>query len=282
MSAMFLRFVLTAGLSVSIKAVAVSQPEQTQEEPLRKAQAVLPKYKITEKRIQCTDHDSLRRAFFGDLHVHTTLSLDAKVQDTRTTPADAYRFAKGERLGMQPYNANNKPSVYAQISRPLDFVAVTDHAETLGENLICSTPGMQGYDSWPCLGYRWFPNIVGLFFSMKATDGERLAGLCGDKGGICLQASRGPWKEIQQAAEAAYDRSEDCAFTSFVGYEWTGGIFPESLLVANIHGNVIFRNAVVPALPTSYVEANNALALWRRLDDQCLGNDSGCDVGLVG
>ena len=47
----------------------------------------------------------------------------------------------------------------------------------------------------------------------------------------------------QEAAEAAYDRSAACRFTTFVGYEWS--LTPGSV---NLHRNVIFRNAVVPSL----------------------------------
>ena len=34
---------------------------------------------------------------FGDLHVHTALSLDAATQGTINRPDDAYRYAMGER-----------------------------------------------------------------------------------------------------------------------------------------------------------------------------------------
>jgi hypothetical protein len=38
-----------------------------------------------------------RRAFFGDLHLHTGYSFDAySFMGTRSTPDEAYRFAKGE------------------------------------------------------------------------------------------------------------------------------------------------------------------------------------------
>src|SRR5581483_9096349 len=39
-----------------------------------------------------------RRVFFGELHLHTAYSLDAwaLIPGLRTTPDDAYRFARGE------------------------------------------------------------------------------------------------------------------------------------------------------------------------------------------
>ena len=43
---------------------------------------------------------------FGDLHVHTALSLDAATQGTINRPDDAYRYAMGERISIQPYDEN--------------------------------------------------------------------------------------------------------------------------------------------------------------------------------
>ena len=64
-----------------------------------------------------------RKAYFGDLHVHTTYSFDAYAFGTLATPYDAYRFAKGEAI------AKNPAGFDMQLSRPLDFYAVTDHAQ---------------------------------------------------------------------------------------------------------------------------------------------------------
>jgi hypothetical protein len=63
----------------------------------------------TETRAPCANADPLRRPFFGDTHVHTALSFDAMAQGTRATPHDAYRFARGEAIGVQPYGADGKP-----------------------------------------------------------------------------------------------------------------------------------------------------------------------------
>src|SRR3954454_12280820 len=66
-----------------------------------------------------------RKAYFGDLHLHTSYSFDAYVLfASRVTPEQALRFAKGEAV----------PFLDKQVKRaePLDFLAVTDHSENIG------------------------------------------------------------------------------------------------------------------------------------------------------
>ena len=101
-------------------------------------------FAVTEARQPCEAYHPLRQPFFGDTHVHTAYSLDASTQDTRNTPRDAYRFARGEPIGIQPYDDEGRPLRTVQLTRPLDFAAVTDHAELLGEVGICKTPGLPG------------------------------------------------------------------------------------------------------------------------------------------
>ena len=66
-----------------------------------------------------------RSAYFGDLHVHTAYSFDGYAFGTLATPYDAYRFARGEAI-------KNPGGYNMQLSRPMDFYAVTDHAMFLG------------------------------------------------------------------------------------------------------------------------------------------------------
>lgn len=50
-------------------------------------------------REPCNAHFRERQALFGDLHIHTGVSMDANSLGTRTTPSDAYRYARGETIG---------------------------------------------------------------------------------------------------------------------------------------------------------------------------------------
>ena len=79
-----------------------------------------------------------RRAFFGEMHLHTTLSFDAWTFGTKITPDEAYKFARGETVMVPIEQVQHeqgitaKNAVPAKRSWPLDFMAVTDHSEGMG------------------------------------------------------------------------------------------------------------------------------------------------------
>ncbi len=231
---------------------------------------------LLEKLGRCADLNPLRNAYFGDTHVHTAMSLDASLQGTRLRPADAYRFARGEKLGIQPYDADGQAMRTLQLARPLDFVALSDHAEFLGLTEGCTTVGSAEYDSSTCEQYRDNPDGAFISLNFKVAVGQLFAGpppLCLPDEGGCKQSALSAWGEVQEAAEAAYDRTDACSFTSFVAYEWSG-----SPSTKNLHRNVIFRNHQVPSLPTSYFEESQEEGLWDRLQERCLDARGACDV----
>jgi hypothetical protein len=218
---------------------------------------------------RCDDFDALRRPFFGDLHVHTALSLDANLKGTQLGPVDAYRFARGERVALPPDDSRS-----LALERPLDFVALTDHAEFLGLTRTCETPGAEGYDAPSCVNYREDPDdaFVALNFTLAiGPDSAEPPDPCADDN--CRRQTIDVWADVQEAAEAAYDRTAACGFTSFVAYEWSGS--PDT---RNLHRNVIFRNHVVPEVPFSYFDGGHPEELWASLADTCNDADGACEA----
>jgi len=65
------------------------------------------------------------RVFFGDTHHHTANSGDAFMGGNRLSPEDAYRFARGEEVV-------SSSGIPVKLSRPMDFLVISDHAEGLG------------------------------------------------------------------------------------------------------------------------------------------------------
>jgi hypothetical protein len=214
----------------------------------------------------CADFDAQRHAYFGDLHVHTSLSWDAYGQGERLRPQDAYRFAQGEPV-------TTASGAEARLDVPLDFTAVTDHAEYLGEIAMCNTPASEAYDSRFCQRLRTKPGswqLLGARIAIPMPLRLHRSSACGKEQKLCQEGLRNAWKEVQDAARAA---NTPCRFTSFVGYEYTKA--PAGNMM---HRNVIFRNDHVPVLPTSAFEAETPEDLWRALQEDCLRAGNGCDV----
>ena len=65
------------------------------------------------------------RPLFGDTHLHTSYSMDAGAFGCRLGPKDAYRFARGEEVVATMGER-------VRLSRPLDFLVVTDHSDGMG------------------------------------------------------------------------------------------------------------------------------------------------------
>ena len=207
-----------------------------------------------------------RKAYFGDLHVHTTYSFDGYAFGTLATPYDAYRFAKGESIA-------NPAGFNMQLSRPLDFYAVTDHAMFLGlvkAAADTSTEFSKNPFSEPFHGLNAPENMgAGLLSVLKrlstfssflpsAVLQIRSGELDRDE---VLGVLRSAWLDSIDAADEFYEPGN---FTTFAAYEFTSSTGD----MGNLHRNVIFEGTQkLPREPFSRFHSVNPEDLWQWMDD---------------
>ncbi|MFK8021528.1 MAG: DUF3604 domain-containing protein [Pseudomonadales bacterium] len=199
-----------------------------------------------------------RNAYFGDLHVHTTLSFDASAFGTTASPADAYRYAQGEAI--------KHPSGFeVQLAQPLDFYGVTDHAIFLGlinEASDTSSPVSQ-YDfakPYHNINESVDGGLLDLNSRSKVFYGfisDVVANLLDGTidNAFVNNVSKSAWSETVEAADEAYMPG---TFTTFAAYEFTS---------SGQHRNVIFRGTErLPAVPFSRFNSINPEGLWDWMD----------------
>ena len=207
----------------------------------------------------------VKQVYWGDLHVHTAYSLDAWGFGTAKTPADAYAFARGGTLRL--------PSVQeAKLDRPLDFMAVTDHAEWFSLLYQCSDPLWRDDPYCATLVERNTPEtgsevFAGYVVPTITGPAPKVPDLCVDDPQGCAAAQQQQWRRIQQQTNAA---DAPCDFTAFIGFEWSAT--PD---FSHNHRNVIFENEHVTAEAIDYLRFPEPRLLWQELDRQCRAED-GC------
>jgi hypothetical protein len=207
-----------------------------------------------------------RKAYFGDLHVHTTYSLDAYGFGTLATPYDAYRFATGEAIA-------NPAGFKMQLSRPLDFYAVTDHGMFLGVVKAAAetaTEFSKNEFSEPYHDLNAPENMdtdllsilqrfrtFGPFLSSAV---EEIASGKLDRNEV-LGVIRTAWSDTIDAADQFNDPGN---FTTFAAYEYT----TFSADMGNLHRNVVFAGTdQLPREPFSRTHSVNPEDLWQWMDE---------------
>jgi Protein of unknown function (DUF3604) len=197
-----------------------------------------------------------RDAYYGDLHLHTSYSFDAYLMGTKVDPDEAYRFAKGEVV-----NYLGQP---AQRRQALDFMAVTDHAESFGlfNQLEDPTSVVSRSESGGIL-----KELIAAHFSetsaviqdkWKAFQLEFF--IQGDNDRIpenLKAASRSAWQREIDMSNRNYQPGK---FTTFIAYEWTASPYGD-----NLHRNVIFKGDTAP-YPFSSLDSKRPEDLWTWLE----------------
>jgi hypothetical protein len=197
------------------------------------------------------------RVFWGDTHLHTSQSLDSVLFGNTLGPEDAYRFARGEEV-------TSATGQRVQLSRPLDFLVIADHAENYGsmsavlagDPALISDPTVRRWHDLmlqgPAAGMKVFGEIVTEYVGK----GRPFPGALGNP-----KTYRSLWLRNTALAEKYNDPGR---FTSLMGYEWSSNTSGN-----NLHRVVIFRDGadkVNQVVPFSAFDSDNPENLWKALD----------------
>ncbi|QLC26031.1 DUF3604 domain-containing protein [Parasphingopyxis algicola] len=172
------------------------------------------------------------QVYWGDTHLHTANSADAVFNGVRLTTEDALRFARGDQV-------RSTTGLDAQLSRPLDFLVVSDHAEVIGIGRRIAE-GDPELISDPTIR-RWHEMMNESLEQSTRAARELIVGYAQDTlperladPELARETIVSTWQEHLEAVERY---NEPGTFTSFIGYEYTS--MPTG---NNLHRVVMFRD----------------------------------------
>jgi len=211
-----------------------------------------------------------RRAFFGEMHLHTTMSFDAWSFGTKATPDQAYKFGRGETVMLPPEQVNIQQGMKATAPVPakrawaLDFMAVTDHSENMGvfnqfddpKNPLSKAPIAEKLRKDPHSAFYLVANALAARKAGKPTPNIGAPA-----------AIKSAWDLEMKAANANYIPGK---FTTFIAYEWSSMADNRY----NLHRNVFFNSDHAP-LPFTAGDSVRPEDLWSYLEKT---RENGIDV----
>ena len=192
--------------------------------------------------------DQARDVYFGDIHLHTRYSNDAFAFMTSRTPDDAYRFAKGGSL-------TEAVGSTVRLRAPLDFMAVTDHAESLGvlNSLLRPDHPKPDDDVVQMVRSKDPARRFQAFYEWRKSRQSSEPSVFDDP-----RAVSNAWKDIVAAADRHYEAGQ---FTTFAAYEWTA-----SKNLGNLHRNVIFKGTDNLPIPLP-ADDHKPETLWSYMEE---------------
>jgi hypothetical protein len=232
---------------------------------------------------RCSDfREGFKNVYFGDHHTHTSFSIDAYFFNALATPRTAHRFAKGAEPA--PFPAKGGQDIFTKgreqtLDRPLDFNAVTDHAEFLGGfNTLCENSPQAQQQCDERIGQGIRDNIVAIAAGDVPFQTQLLQALVANS-----PTSLEAWSRTKAIVD---EENEPCSYTALHGYEYTSNELGQML-----HRNVIFKGssdevpanvipAVLPTTASAPENGNDEWMLFDRLENEC-NAQIGCEAMTI-
>lgn len=247
-------------LSASLLIISCGDKKTEQQEKVDEATT-------KEQKIEKTaGYNADKNAYFGDLHVHTSWSFDAFIYNVRTTPSDAYDFASGKAI-------DHVSGKKIQLGRPLDFMAVTDHAEYMGimKQMLDPNNPLAKLD----IAKEILSEDRAVSLAAFGQVGTTIANNTPLPELVKKEIIKGTWQRLVETANKYYQPGK---FTTFPAYEWTSSPAEanyEPAFARNMHRNVFFKNENVSEVPFSSFDSQDPEELWAWMDGE---REKGIDV----
>ena len=192
------------------------------------------------------------RVYWGDTHIHTRNSLDARGFGVTLGPEEAFRLARGEEV----VSTHGEP---VKLRMPLDWLVVADHSDGMGAmvEIFAGNPKLlkdptvrKWYNAFSKGGDAAFQatmDVINSFSQGKIPEALK------DRDFI-----QTVWDRYIKIAEKYNDPGR---FTTIIGYEWTSTENGN-----NLHRNVLYRDGGDLArrmLPYTAAESFNPEELWK-------------------
>jgi hypothetical protein len=192
------------------------------------------------------------QVYWGDTHVHTDNSLDARGLGVTLGPEEAFRFARGEEV-------TTSHGLPFRLSRPLDWLVVADHSDGMGamKEIIAGNPNLLKDPTVK----EWHTAIrKGGDSAFAATMDVITAFTQGKVPAVVLDRTfqQTVWDDYIDIADRY---NEPGRFTAMIGYEWTSTEDGN-----NLHRNVLYRDGGDRArrmVPYTTAESFNPEDLWK-------------------
>ncbi len=192
------------------------------------------------------------RVFWGDTHHHSSFSCDSGMMGNTLDPNASFRFARGEEV-------ITSSGQRAKLSRPLDFLNVSDHAEFIGlpDMLKEGDPSLLATP----VGKKWYDLMQTGPVGANQAGSEAIDAI--QKGNEVIKDAKLTRTMWERVTSIASKYNEPGKFTAFNGFEWTSAPGAN-----NLHRVIIFRDGpdrVNQVVPFSAFDSTNPEDLWKYL-----------------
>ena len=209
-----------------------------------------------EKKVYAVPAEHPAQVYFGDPHIHTSLSADAAMWGNSLSAEDTYKFGLGGEV-------TSYKGWKVKLTRPLDWMVISDHSDVWGfyQRIRDGDPFVLAQPE----GVRWNKLIKegqlreATDEIIKAFGNETLPWDVSDPKMIAPG-----WKDTVEAADKFNDPGK---FTAFIAYEWTSNPMGD-----NLHRVVIYRDDadktkdILPFTSTGTTGSQDPADLWKVLE----------------